>query len=244
MRSARSRGAFHPLFRLLPSGAIRIITGIRCSTARRLLLPLSRQDAPVPKVPEPVVAAEATPPGKARPTKKKKLLIMVVMLVVVLAIAGAGGMWFLKKQRDAAAAESGDASVEAVVEQHDERPPTFMPLDNMVVNLADAGGERFAQVGITFEVADSKAEEKIKAYLPSIRNSILLVLSQRTATELLQREGKEKLAQDILVEASRPFGGVAKPAVAAGKGDTKKAHASVEPTGPVRRVLFSSFIIQ
>jgi flagellar FliL protein len=199
---------------------------------------------PVPKVPEPAVADEAPPPGKARPTKKKKLLIIVIALLVVLAIAAAGGLWFLKKQRDALAEDSGDAPVEAVAEQHDEHPPTFMALDNMVVNLADTGGERFAQVGITFEVADSKAEEKIKAYLPSIRNSILLVLSQRTATELLQREGKEKLAQDILVEASRPFGGVAKPEAATGKGGKKKAHASAEPAGPVRRVLFSSFIIQ
>jgi len=63
---------------------------------------------------------------------------------------------------------------------------------------------------------------------------------------LLQREGKEKLAADILAEASRHFADdtshpkppVAKPAKK--KPDGKPD----EDENPVRGVLFSSFIIQ
>ena len=43
---------------------------------------------------------------------------------------------------------------------------------------------------------------------PTIRSGVLLLVSQRTSEELLQREGKEKLATDILREAARPFGGL------------------------------------
>ena len=192
------------------------------------------------KVPEPV--AEAAPPAKAGRPKKKKLMVLLLALVVLLAVAGGGAWWFMK-HRAAQAEDDEDAPVaEAVVEHHDEHPPTFLPLENMVVNLADPTGERFAQIGITLEVADSKASDQVKAYMPSIRSGILLLLSQRTAAELLQREGKEKLAQDILVEASRPFsmGAKAKPAKT-GKAGKK---AAAEPAGPVRGVLFSSFIIQ
>ena len=106
-----------------------------------------------------------------------------------------------------------------------------------------------AQIGITIELADSHSADTVKAYLPSIRSGILLLISQRTSQELLQREGKEKLAQDILQEVSRPLGfgedmpipKSAKKAVPTGK---KKKDAEPVESNPVKRVLFSSFIVQ
>jgi len=50
--------------------------------------------------------------------------------------------------------------------------PTFMPIENMVVNLADPGGDRFAQIGITLELEDAKTAEQVKQYLPAIRSAI------------------------------------------------------------------------
>jgi flagellar FliL protein len=116
----------------------------------------------------------------------------------------------------------------------------------MVVNLADPGGERVAQIGITLEVLDAHSSDNVKAYLPTIRSGILMLISQRTAEELLKTEGKEKLAKDILREASIPFGGgeddhEEEAASAKKKKPSKKAaHAEY----PVVGVLFSSFIVQ
>lgn len=123
------------------------------------------------------------------------------------------------------------------------------PLDNMVVNLADPGGEKVAQVGVTLELSDVKAIDKVKMYLPSIRSGILLLISQRTAEELLLIEGKEKLAADILREAARPFaatedGHAAKPKKEAPKSKKKSAEKAVPDDSPVRGVHFSSFIVQ
>ena len=78
-------------------------------------------------------------------------------------------------------------------------PPVYLPLDNMVVNLADPGGERVAQVGITFELRDAAAAETVKQFLPTIRSGVLLLVSQKTSEEMLQREGKEKLAADMII---------------------------------------------
>lgn len=110
------------------------------------------------------------------------------------------------------------------------------------VNLADPGGEKVAQVGVTLELLDVSSPEKVKAYLPAIRSGILLLISQRTAEELLQREGKEQLAAAILEDASRYF----KPAPGEkGTGKSKKKDGkSAEDENPVRGVLFSSFIVQ
>ena len=187
----------------------------------------------------------ATKPDAAKPDagggtqgapKNKKMLVIVIILVVVLALAG-GGAWFVIGKKAV-----GDEDVETTSVSAPKGPPTFLPLDSMVVNLADPGGDRVAQIGITLEVADLKAVDAIKVHLPAIRSGILLLISQRTAEELLQIEGKEKLAQDVLAEALRSFGG----GEAVDPKDKKAAERAKKllENGPVRAVYFSSFIVQ
>ena len=178
-----------------------------------------------------------------RPPVSKKLLLIGGVGVLVLALIGGGAWFFLSKK------STGDKEVEEVVHVARKGLPTFLPLDNMVVNLADPGGEKVAQVGVTLELSDVKAIDKVKMYLPSIRSGILLLISQRTAEELLLIEGKEKLAADILREAARPFaatedGHAAKPKKEAPKSKKKSAEKAVPDDSPVRGVHFSSFIVQ
>jgi flagellar FliL protein len=180
----------------------------------------------------------------AAPPKSKKMLLIVVVLVLVLALGGVGAFLFISKQR--AAAYDNQGQPQAPVHKASAVPPVYLPLDNMVVNLADPGGERVAQVGITFELRDAAAAETVKQYLPTIRSGVLLLISQKKSEEMLQREGKEKLANDILREAARPFGGMddeekAEPS----KNSAAKSRDKVRPGDlPVQRVLFSSFIVQ
>lgn len=177
----------------------------------------------------------------AAPAKSKKWFMIVIGAVLVLLILAGGAVAWIMYNRSHAQEEDGVAVAHKEV-------PTFLPLENMVVNLADPGGDRFAQIGITLEVADAKTADQVKQYLPSIRSGILILVSQRTSEDLLQREGKEALAVDILREVSRPLG-YAVPAKKArntdqgGHGDGGSASRKAEPN-PVRQVLFSSFIIQ
>ncbi len=98
-----------------------------------------------------------------------------------------------------------------------------------------------AQIGITLEVTDAKASDTVKAYLPSIRSSVLMLISQRTADELLNAEGKEKLVEDVLRAAAVPFGGGEDEDESSAK---KKKKRVVHVEYPVTGVLFSSFIVQ
>lgn len=183
--------------------------------------------------------------GGAKPAKSKKLLIIILGAVLVLALGGGGAFFYISKQRAAEAEEADDGgSAKSSAKATPKAPPAYLPLDNMVVNLADPGGERVAQVGITLEVVDAHAADSVKAFLPTIRSGILMLISQRTADELLKPEGKQQLAKDILREATLPFGG----------GDAadhdeptqkKKKNAKSEHADlPVVGVLFSSFIVQ
>lgn len=179
------------------------------------------------------------------PLRSKKMLIIIIGALLILALAGGLAFFFISKQRAAALpdAESGPA---AAAHAAPKGPPVYLPLENMVVNLADPGGEKVAQVGITLQVLDAHASDSVKAYLPSIRSGILLLIAQRTAEELLSQAGKQKLADDILRETSLPFGGVkedpAGKASAAKAKKTSKSAAAAEY--PVVGVLFSSFIVQ
>ncbi|MFE8644601.1 flagellar basal body-associated protein FliL [Sphingomonas sp. NCPPB 2930] len=192
-------------------------------------------------------AAPATDAAAPVKKSKKKLILALLVLVVLLGGGGAGAWWFTHR----AAADADDEDGAPVAEAHHDAPagkhgtpPTFLPVDNMVVNLADPGGERFAQIGVTFEVADAKVADQLKLYMPSIRSGMLMLVSQRTAAELLQRDGKEKLAADIMAEAGKPLGYVPPDDEADDTAKPKKKKKAKSAPNPVRGVLFSSFIIQ
>jgi len=191
---------------------------------------------------EPVVADDVpVSPRRGR----RRLLALIVAAVVVLAGAGGGAAWLIKKkQAAAAAAEAADAAdgdgAAATAPVHEVRktPPAFLPMDNFVVNLADHDSERFAQIGVTLELDDAKYADPLKAYMPAIRNGVLMVIAHKTSQELLTRAGKEKLAMEILRESVRPMG------IELEDDDGPRAGRTPLEQSPVRHVLFSSFIVQ
>ncbi len=196
------------------------------------------------KSPVPEEAEAVAPPPKS----KKKLIIIIVGVVLLLVLGGGGTFLYVSKQKADAAAlaeEEGGEPVQRAPTKSSavKGPPVYLPMDNMVVNLADSGGERVAQVGITFEVIDAQASDSVKAYMPTIRSSVLMLLSQKTSEELLSAEGKQKLIAEILHEASIPFGGTTEDTGVAATGNKKPKKKSAEPF-PVVGVLFSSLIVQ
>jgi flagellar FliL protein len=194
-------------------------------------------------------AAAAAPAAEAAPKKgKKKLIIIIVAVVLLLVVAGGAAVFMMKKkaadEAAAAAAEDGGedtAHVEKKAKKEHKKDdkhtaPTFVPVD------------RFAQIGITLQVDDPHASEEIKAYLPAIRNNILLLLSRKTSQELAGAEGKEKLARQVLRAAVLPMGIELEDedeAEAAPAGTKKKGkHRDTVDDAPIKAVQFSSFIIQ
>jgi len=215
----------------------------------------------------------AAPPADAGapPAKKGKKKLIIILVAVLVLLGGGGGAAFVmmkKKAAAEAAAAAEDGGDEAAAAQtaapaahHPDpaHPPTFVPLDAFVVNLADTETDKYAQIGITLQVDDPHFADQMKTYMPAIRNGILMVLAHKTSQELLHREGKEKLAAEIQREAVRPLGiEIADPdeeeaAAAAAEAEAKaadpkakkkKKKKKVEVHNPVEKVHFSTFIIQ
>ncbi len=213
-------------------------------------------------------AAPAAPAEGEAPKKGSKKLIIIIAAVILLLVAGGGAFFMMKKKADAEAAaatedDGGDGTaehapakpakkVEHNKDEHKE-PPTFVQLDPFVVNLADQDSERFAQVGVNLQLDDAHLAEEMKAYMPAIRNAVLLILSHKTSDELLSIEGKQKLADEIKREAARAMGyeiedpddeaDPPKDEEVQGK-KKKKKKKKVESYNPIVQVNYSNFIIQ
>jgi flagellar FliL protein len=215
-------------------------------------------------------APTADAAGTAKPAKGKKKLIIIVVAVLVLLLAGGGAMFVMKSKAAAAAAAAeaeGDDAAPAENGEHaaahidPKHPPTFLPLDPFVVNLADKESDRYAQIGITLEIDSHEVAEQMKTYMPAIRNNVLMILANKTSRDLMDRAGKEALAAEILRESVRPLGIEIDPPedngaktddshqVAAADGEDvtpkkKKKKKKAEVHNPVTAVHFSNFIIQ
>ncbi|ODU85213.1 MAG: hypothetical protein ABT00_09820 [Bordetella sp. SCN 68-11] len=100
----------------------------------------------------------------------------------------------------------------------------FTALDLFTANLAERDNDRFAQVGIVIEVGDAKAGAALNAVVPPIRSDILLLLSSKTADELLSLKGKQALATQVV--------------------DIARKYIAPEFRSNVYAAHFSSFVIQ
>lgn len=71
-------------------------------------------------------------------------------------------------------------------------------LDPFVVNLADTAESRFVKVTIKLKLADAGASEEINKELPSIRDSLLILLSSKEFNSIRTVQGKLELRDEIL----------------------------------------------
>jgi flagellar FliL protein len=170
-------------------------------------------------------AAPAEP--EAPPKKKGKLLILIVAAVVILALAAGGAFFVLHKPAAEKHAKAGQTDEEAADDEevsHDEdHAPVYEKLETFTVNLADQ--ESYLQTEVQLLLADAKVQEKLKAHMPEVRDSLIRLLSSKTAEELAQAEGKDKLAQEVQKAVNEVLG-------------VKKKSKGV------KKVLFVAFIIQ
>lgn len=177
--------------------------------------------------------------AEAPPKKSKKLLIIILAVVLLLVLGGGGAAFMLLKKGDAEEGDEEVAEESAKPKKKDKKKdahamPVFINLEAFTVNLIPETGDQYLQVVLSLEIEDATAEPALKAQMPKIRNDIMLLLSSKKASELLPKEGKEQLAEAL----KDTVNSVIEPPKKNKKGEL------IMPEGPVKSVLFTSFIIQ
>lgn len=177
--------------------------------------------------------------AEAPPKKSKKLLIIILAVVLLLVLGGGGAAFMLLKKSDHEDGDEEVAEETAKPKKKDKKKdahamPVFVNLDAFTVNLVPETGDQYLQVVLSLELEDPAEEAMLKGQMPKIRNNIMLLLSSKKASELMPKEGKEQLAEAL----KGTINSVIEPPKKNKKGEVIAAE------GPVKAVLFTSFIIQ
>lgn len=145
-------------------------------------------------------AVVPTPPtttttAKLKPRRGRKWLWVVIASVVLG--AGGGGWWWWWQQAQATSAQVGKQPIVAKVRlqaRYFALEPAF------VVNLTDEESVRYLQADLQLMTRDEATLAAFATHAPAIRNRLLLLFGQQSATQLAQRSGKERLQEAALAE--------------------------------------------
>ncbi|BBB98738.1 flagellar FliL protein [Bradyrhizobium japonicum] len=151
--------------------------------------------------------------GAAAPKKGKLRLIIAVVGILVVLGAGAGGWFFFMRGH-------GE-------EQHAEapppKPPSFVDVPDMLVNLVGAPGERvqYLKLKLVLEVKEEKQVEAIKPALPRVTDLFQTYMRELRPSDLNGSAGLFRLKEEL----------------------TKRVNLALAPN-QVNAVLFKEVVIQ
>tara|TARA_R110002111_G_scaffold79365_7_gene125707 strand:- start:15451 stop:15960 length:510 start_codon:yes stop_codon:yes gene_type:complete len=147
--------------------------------------------------------AENNAPG-ATPARKGKLkLIILISAVLILAIALSivGTFWLLGSglpgMGDDTQAED-DVAAETFV------PTAYLDIEKaLVTTVQGEGRQRYAQAYVAFGATDPQALAAAKLHMPLIRSQLVMVLGSSGFAELQTPEGRQGLAENMLVTVNQ-----------------------------------------
>jgi flagellar FliL protein len=153
-------------------------------------------------------AAEA---AGAAPKGKLKLIIAGVSVLAILG-GGAGWFFFFRHHGEEVHAEAPPA-----------KPPSFIDVPDLMVNLAGAPGERvqYLKVKVTLEVKEDKQVEAIKPTLPRVTDIFQTYLRELRPADLNGSAGLFRLKEEL----------------------TRRVNAALAPN-EVSAVLFKEIVVQ
>jgi len=190
----------------------------------------------------PAPAAEGEAPV---PKKKGKLLILVGGAVLLLVVLVVGAMLLLKKPDHGEEEEEEEApppkEVKKKKDKKPDAPPVFTKLDPFVVRLqGEPGAESYVQLTPELRVLDLLLVERVKQFMPKIRNDLLLILAGKSAADLSTPAGVKRLSNEMREAINAIIDGPKKKR----KGDPEEPPDEADEGDSVQEVLFTTFIIQ
>lgn len=153
--------------------------------------------------------------AEAIPAKKGKLKL-IIAVVGFVAILGAGAGWFFLLRGD----HHGE---EKHAEAPPPKPPSFVEVPEMMVNMVGAPGERvqYLKVKVVLEVKEEKQVEAIKPGLPRVTDLFQTYLRELRPSDINGSAGLFRLKEEL----------------------TKRVNLALAPQ-QVNAVLFKEIIVQ
>ncbi len=129
-----------------------------------------------------------------------KIIIIAVVLLVVLGGVGfavltfAPGLFSSSEEAGVPTSPSESADPSKTVEPLG----VLYPMKPFIVNLAEAAGKRYLKLTIDLELTDKEVQGEINARMPPIQDSLLILLSSKSFSDISTVEGKMRLRMEII----------------------------------------------
>ncbi|HWK94310.1 MAG TPA: flagellar basal body-associated protein FliL [Pseudolabrys sp.] len=158
---------------------------------------------------EPDAEGEEAPKKSKLPSKK----VMIIAAAAVLVVGG-GGFGAMKMM---GGAKHEEPKKEVV------KPATFVDLPDVLVNLANSGGDRtqYLKVKVVLELPDSELVPKIQPLMPRVMDAFQTYLRELRPTDLDGSAGLYRLKEEL----------------------TRRVNVAVAPN-KVTAVLFKEIVVQ
>jgi flagellar protein FliL len=153
--------------------------------------------------------------GKAAPAKRKlplKLILLAAGGLVGLGGIGGGAYYFFFAHK-----------AEAVAAANQVKPPVFLDLPDVLVNLSSTGGDhtQYLKVKVVLELPDQALSAQIEPVMPRIMDTFQTYLRELRPTDLDGSAGLYRLKEEL----------------------TRRVNAAIAPNH-INAVLFKEIVIQ
>lgn len=164
------------------------------------------------------------------PTMKVVIIAVLVSVLLSGGIVG-GALVFLGMPGESETAENAEEGEEGEEEEEEVKgPPQYHSMDpKFVISFSDQRKARFMQFSLQLMTRNNEAMKMIDAHMPAVRSSLLMLFGIQQYEDMVTREGKEKLLQDVVNDVN----------------NTITAVNDGEPIEPgVEKAYFNTFVIQ
>jgi flagellar FliL protein len=155
------------------------------------------------------MAEENKPEPVAAPSGKNPLLLILMVVNIIAMSVVAFFQWRfmdmeakrpdltqLLKEKDAPVPEGDSTGEQRPAEV--VKKENLLPLDSFTVNLAQGEGpRRYVRLDAVLKLSDDAKVPEFEARKPQIRDTIISILNTKRADDLLKKEGKSFLKEEI-----------------------------------------------
>ncbi|MFK5926677.1 MAG: flagellar basal body-associated FliL family protein [Desulfuromusa sp.] len=162
--------------------------------------------------------AAETPEEEGGGGSKMKLIIIIVVVLILLGGAAGGYFFFMGSNEEEKISPEQE---QAELEKQAKQVGPMVSIDSFIVNISDNEESRYLKAAITLEVDSEEASLELNARMPQLKDSILLLIGNKTFSELSDLQGKIQLRAELINKIN-----------------------SILLKGKVKRIYFTDFVVQ
>ncbi|OEU71694.1 MAG: flagellar basal body protein FliL [Desulfuromonadales bacterium C00003068] len=130
---------------------------------------------------------------------KSKMMIIVIIGVVVLLVAVGVAAYLLGSK----SAQSAPVAAEVEETEKVEGVGPMVDVTDFIINILDKNETRYLKAAITLELENEETVIEVNERMPQIRDSVLLLVGNKTFAELNDLQGKLQLRAEIIVRLNK-----------------------------------------